>query len=227
MTPRSEQSWNRRCALEFVGHIFSGLGSLRHTDDMEAAFSWAMAALDPEQPDAAPEPPADDLAAFGESVGTTPSEEHLNRMRAASEELNAARQRWLARHPEGAGGPVALSRDPEVKREQFRQAYTPPRTVPVEGDGSMEPPIFRFYAVHDEPPSTGYLLWREDTRNLFGNHRWSSWDSRNERWLSTASSDGEADLDRQEAPEHWSRITAEKLQAVYHVQVETRNDTEE
>lgn len=262
MTARSEHSWNRRCALEFTGHIFSGLGSLSRSDDMEAVFEWAMAALEPPQPD---EPPVDGLAAAHSFGQDEPEQiripEHedpevaANKLRVVAEELGAARRRFVNKeNPEGRPPelPVpdlrpfvqtamrALVSGPSPRSVPGSPADVPPRNVPIEGDGSMSVPVYRFYhvatpAVYETiddgttdgqrvlaaPP--GYQLWREDTRNF--TLRWSKWvddmDAPGGHWEALAAYDN--------PPADWvarlQRLRADEL-AQYNATPETRYDTE-
>lgn len=212
----NKPDWKRIAALELVGRLFEGNG-FEVLPKMEAAFDWALQMLDGGVPEQPPVPVNGWTGMRVADVGLAVSPDAPEATRKKVEGLAKAAGRLRA-DVESALREVTSA----------PSAETPSRNVPIEGDGSMTVPVYRFYVVHDEPPSTGYLLWREDTRNLHGQHRWSQWDRQNERWVSYASSDDEADLDRhQEAPELWKRITAEELVQVYHVPVESRHDTEE
>lgn len=278
---RSEQTWNRRCALEFAGQVFSGLGRLSHVEDIREAAEWALkwleedtaespqpisgtdtpvgAELDPEPYTASPAPPgtATKLHGLGEAARSLradvanglqkvhegpsvsfSSPSRLVYQTATTEDGQDHRELVEVRDAPSPNGaepwplPGTPAYEKRVQREALQQLHDEgvkvvPRNVPVEGDGSITPPVYRFYAAHDDPPSTGYILWREDTRNLHGNHRWSIWEPENERWYSGPRSDQEATDDQGEALGNWRRMKAEMLTGVYHVPVETRYDTEE
>lgn len=320
----SKPNWNRVAALEFVGQLYAGRGFGDHDrwQMMEQAYEWALAALEP--------------ASEGSGGQVAERVRHRDEVlvlsadavQAAAAELSAARQRWVRRHPEGAGGPVVgqnpqrwvggpidiVGPDPHQitthqleftctvpdegkgvgtcvcgwvvgvdipmtetdvdasHNEHLRQAgrppagmwpfrgrdglpidplvsepartEAPPRNVPVEGDGSTTPPVYRFYREDQRQIETtpgGDLAgdrqtlvgvfsfyWREDTRNT--TNRWSLWSGPEPEdgipcWTARRS----YDLGGQYAPpprEQMTRLTVDYLNDL-DIPVETRYDTEE
>lgn len=204
----NKPNWHRVAALEFAGRLYAGRGFDR-LPDLEAAYDWALHALQENPEDEEPEPKTGGWVGPpnlpDDAVPVTFGPPTTGKFPASLGTVLDSIARTREAIVRDLGGPAVRL-----------VAEGPPRNVPIEGDGSITVPVYRFWVEDRSDWDRPYVrYWREDTRNE--TNRWSMW-ADDQRWFSSKA----FDLSR---PSNLQRVRKDELP--HYVAIETRHDTEE
>lgn len=234
----TKPNWNRLAALEFAGRVLTGRTDIR-AGEAQAHADWALQWLGGDQPNPERAP-----GGYIEPVVPGPDWEKVRLPVPPGFSKDMARMNEAARKLRSVGTATGRFEHVNGDPRDNDPKNMVPRNVPVEGDGSATPPIYRFYAERRRETGTSpggdlsverqhvlgvySFYWREDTRNTV--NRWSLWSGPEpENGIPCWTSRRDYDRGGQYAPppvDQMVRLTTAQLDEL-DIPVETRYDSEE